>query len=193
METCWDAASAPQHSRCVNMQHCRWHRVAAETRTDCRCRLRWQLVNFFGGADVPRQAPVRPARRDETLWTPPDLRRGRGSREEDASSRRGPREDLGCRRMDVDWDQQNGICFTHPHTHTHTHTHMLLRYQYSERSCNWAAFFVYLFFLEAAREQNHLTSSWKLPFTSSPPRLRHSSTTTTSHCATKSRSNFVSC
>lgn len=40
-----------------------------------------------------------------------------------ASHPRSPWEDLDCRRMDVDWGQQKGICSdARPPTHTHTHT-----------------------------------------------------------------------
>lgn len=42
----------------------------------------------------------RPARRDETVWTPLDLQREKAAGRTACPG--GPREDLVCRRMDVD-------------------------------------------------------------------------------------------
>lgn len=109
-----------QHNRSVNTLRCQRHRVAAGTQADC-CRLCLrQLVNFWW-ADVFFVA--RPST-CETRWKGSDAARpaeagtkGCGERQLEPT---GLREDLSYRRMDVDWDQQNGICFTHPHRH-YTH------------------------------------------------------------------------
>lgn len=88
--------------------------------TDC-CRLCLrQLVNSWW-ADVFFVA--RPST-CETRWKGSDAARPAEGGTKGCEDRRlestGLREDLSYRRMDVDWDQQNGICFTHPHRH-YTH------------------------------------------------------------------------
>ena len=147
METCCNAAnSTAQQMR----QHSTLSMTLCGSRNTNRLLMSslWQLVNFWR-ADVPRQASV--DLRDEMKQFGRRLTCG-GKRAAERTARPGgPREDLGCRRMDVDWDQQNGICFTHPHTHTHTHTHTQPHTYTAEilvfrAELQLSSFSVYLFF-----------------------------------------------
>ena len=119
VETPLQLRSTADASTCNTVDDTAWLRKHGPT---VDVVFRWQLVNFFGGADVPRQAPVRPARRDETVWTPPDLRRGkRGPR----GGRLVPAGPFG-RIWVVDgwmWTEISRMASA-LHTHTHTHTYI---------------------------------------------------------------------
>lgn len=96
--------------------------------TPCGSRNTSRLLSFVSAAAceflVGRCFFVARPSTCETRWKGSDAARPAEAGTKGCGERRleptGLREDLSYRRMDVDWDQQNGICFTHPHRH-YTH------------------------------------------------------------------------
>lgn len=97
----------------------------------------WQLVNFFLAGRCSPSGAGRPARRDETVWTPPDLRRGKRLLVPAA---------LG-KIWVVDgwmWTEISRMASA-LHAHTHTHTAEILVFR---AELQLSSFSAYLFFFK---------------------------------------------